>query len=151
LIGMHTIRLHGPWEYEPLARFVPGPDGELAEERHSLPPPGRMHFPADWRETLGADFRGRVRYTRRFHRPTGLDSGERVFLVVERVNRRGLVLLNGERLGEAALAGGPFRFDITEQLQPANLLTIEVEAPPAPATSECLGQGLIGSVRLEIE
>ena len=92
---MHIIRLHGPWEYTP-----------LNEDRETLPPPGRITLPADWSETLGADFRGRVRYTRRFHRPTGLDGGQRVFLSIECVDAFGAAWLNEEKLGEVALVGG---------------------------------------------
>jgi beta-galactosidase/beta-glucuronidase len=115
-----------------------------------------MHIPADWSATLGADFRGRVRYTRRFHRPTGLDAGERVFLVIERVNATGTAQLNGQRLGDVSRVGGPFRFEVTRQLQPSNLLTIDVELPrddgrTAPPASQPLTGGLIGSVRLELE
>jgi beta-galactosidase/beta-glucuronidase len=130
---MHVIRLHGPWEYEPLTGV-----GE------DVPPSGRLTIPADWSETLGADFRGRVRYTRRFHRPTGLIEGQRVWLAVERVEATGAVSLNGQMLGPAAAKGGPFRFDVTDLLARYNVLTIDAESFDRPG-------GVTGFVRLEIE
>jgi hypothetical protein len=132
---MHTIRLHGPWEYAPLARST------LSAP---LPPPGGTIIPSDWSETLGADFRGRVRYTRPFHRPTGLNQGQRVFLCVERVEATGAVSLNGQMLGRVASAGGPFRFDVSGRLEWRNELVIEVESLDRAG-------GITGSVRLEID
>ena len=52
---------------------------------------GTMTMPADWCGSLGADFLGRVRYRRNFQKPTGLESGERVWLVVEPPRSRGTV------------------------------------------------------------
>jgi hypothetical protein len=130
---MHTIRLHGPWEYE----IVRG-------EGRRAAPAGHVTIPADWSETLGPEFRGRVRYLRRFHRPTGLAKGQRVFLCVERVEISGAVSLNGRLLGAAAATGGPFRFEVGSDLVRYNALVIEVESLERPG-------GVTGSVRLEIE
>jgi beta-galactosidase/beta-glucuronidase len=128
---MHTIRLHGPWDFQPLGA---ADDLSLA---------GRIVIPADWSESLGADFRGRVRYTRHFHRPTGLDEGQRVYLSIDGVVRSGIVSLNGETLGAVEATGGPFRFDVTDRLALRNALVIEVESLEQPG-------GLTGGVRLEI-
>src|SRR4051794_4944409 len=98
----HVIRLRGPWEYLPLAKFVPQAEGGWTEQHADLPAAGRMHMPADWKETLGQDFRGRVRYTRHFNCPTGLEPHDRVWLVLEGVDARGEVILNSARLGPAA-------------------------------------------------
>jgi hypothetical protein len=96
---------------------------------------------------------GLVRYLRIFQKPTGLESGERVWLVVERPRSRGTVELNRKRLGDA---GG--RFDITELLEDHNRLEILVEHPVVDARGvarddddTALIGGLIGEVRLEIE
>src|ERR1700676_4009933 len=96
----HVIRLRGPWDYEPLARVFCAADGTRREVTDALPPPGRVRLPADWGPTLGIDFRGRVRYLRRFGLPTNLDSSQRVWLVVEGVDYFGTATLNGTRLGE---------------------------------------------------
>jgi hypothetical protein len=141
---MHTIRLHGPWEYEALTRLAAQADASSAPDAAPLPPPGRLTIPADWSESLGADFRGRVRFTRFFHEPTGLDQGQGVFLAVERVAESGRAFLNGELLGEVLSAGGPFRFEVSGRLRLYNTLTIEVESIRQAG-------GLVGSVRLEIE
>ncbi len=154
---MHTIRLHGPWEYEPLARFDAQARGDVTLS-DNLPPSGRITAPCDWGETLGADFHGRVRYRRHFHRPTGLEEDQPVFLVIERVDALGTAFLNERRLGELTLSGGPFRFEVGRDLLLRNMLTIEVELPhPADPRAvarpgrEQLPGGLIGEVRLEIE
>ncbi len=154
----HIIRLRGPWQYQPLARTIRMADGSSQNESGNLPPPGRAKMPADWGESLGADFRGRVLYTRTFNRPTGLDEGQRVDLVVEQVDAFGVVSLNGQPLGEVGLSDTAPRFDITALLQPHNELRIEVELPRLTADSaplvrpgrENLPGGLIGEVRLEI-
>ena len=60
---------------------------------------------------------GQVRYARRFHLPTGLDSGERVWLVIEVAD--GEVSLNGQLLGSAT-----GQFDVTRMLEPTNRLVV---------------------------
>jgi beta-galactosidase/beta-glucuronidase len=154
----HIIRLRGPWQYQVIARTMRMPDGSSQDESGDLPPPGRARMPADWGETLGADFRGRVSYNRTFNRPTGLEEGQRVDLVVEQVDAFGAVTLNGQPLGEVRLADAAARFIITSLLQPHNELAIEVELPRLTADSAPLPRpgrehfpgGLIGEVRLEI-
>ena len=59
---VHTIRLRGPWPYEPISRSIRRDDGRVSETSDDLPPGGRLQMPADWGRTLGPDFRGRVRY-----------------------------------------------------------------------------------------
>ncbi len=155
---LHAIRLRGPWDYEPLAFVVVGADGERRESSERLPPAGRVQLPADWGQTLGADFRGRVRYTRRFGLPTNLEPQEQVWLVMDGVDSFGAVALNDVPLGNVAGYGRPVEFHIGPLLQARNLLTIEVElpdyeagaaAPPRPGRENLPG-GLIGEVRLEI-
>src|SRR5262245_97069 len=62
----HRIRLRGPWECQPLA-----PDG---------PPPRRVTLPCRWADGGLGDFRGPVRFRRRFGYPGRLDAHERVWL-----------------------------------------------------------------------
>ena len=159
----HTIRLRGPWEYQPLARATLLADGSVGRDDRDLPAGGTIVMPGDWGAVLGSDFRGLVRFTRRFALPTGLDASTRVWLVIEDVDWQGTVVLNGAALGmvrfSAALATDgvsglpcPARFDITSHLQPRNLLAIDVLKSPAAAGPGWTTQpgGLIGLVRLEI-
>jgi hypothetical protein len=108
----------------------------------SLPAACRVTVPVDWSEALGSDYRGRVRFTRRFHSPTGLAQGQRVYLCVERAVTSGTISLNGRLLGAVGEAG-PFCFDVTENLAAGNMLSIEIESLDRA--------GFLGSVRLEIQ
>ena len=152
----HIIRLRGRWNFEPLARTVLLADGTTSVEPGSLPPAGRAQLPANWDEVLGRDFRGRVRFSRHFHCPTGLTSRHRVYLVTESFNGFGEVKLNGRLLGLLTLAH--HRFDITAQMVQRNELSIEIEM--TRVTSDTASSvltakteteaGWIGDVRLEI-
>lgn len=114
-------------------------------------------MPADWGESLGPDFRGRVQYRRRFNRPTGLLPAQRVDLVLAGVDARAKVLLNDRPLLEIPPGGEPARIDVAARLQDRNLLVVEVELPrweegvARPAGREHLPGGLYGEVRLEIQ
>ena len=115
-------------------------------------------MPADWSDLFGRDFFGRVRYRRMFQKLTGLESGERAFLVVEPPRSRGVISLSGKPLGEVVWGGPPARFDITDLLEDHNRLEIVVEHPvldgAATADDDDFSQspgGLVGEVRLEIE
>ena len=134
-------------------------DGSSQEEPGSLPPAGRCDIPADWGASLGADFRGRVEFRRRFNKPTGLENGERVFLVVARVDAFGRLSLNGAGAVIIPPGGDETRLEISGILRPHNELVIEVELPrltdksaplPRAAGRQSQPGGLIGEVRLEI-
>lgn len=84
-----------------------------------------------WEQSPQPD--GRVCYLRSFHRPTGLEGGAQVWLVVD--PSAGEVLLNGKQL---ALGG---RCCVTSLLEPNNRLSLT-----GPA-----GLDLAGLARLEIE
>ncbi|MFO0901734.1 MAG: hypothetical protein U0939_01970 [Pirellulales bacterium] len=127
--------------------------GNVASVDRPLPRPGPATVPGDWRSVAGDDFRGVVRFVRRFGRPTGLDPADRVVLVVEQIGGRASVWLQGDKLADAPASQHPFRCDLTERLAAANELWIDLEwlgggasedvAPPF----EC---GYVGEVRLEI-
>lgn len=165
---VHIIRLRGPWEYLPLARTWTDADAVRRESTADLPPPGRVHLPADWEATLGADFRGRVRYTRRFGLPTNLEPHERVWLVIEGVDYFGSLALNGTSLGEIVGYQSLCEFDVTRLLAERNSLSLDVELPQVDEAPDSAGQALaehqpihrpgrerlpggpIGEIRLEI-
>lgn len=155
---MHTIRLRGPWQLEPVFRYVRRDDGGFERRDDGLPPPARMQMPADWREAFGGDFLGRVRYRRTFHAPPGLQFDERVWLVVEPQRSTARVLLLEETLGVVRAEGPLGRFDITHRLLPTNRLEILVDHPALDEGSIVgsdaelsITGGLVGEVRLEIE
>jgi hypothetical protein len=164
----HTIRLRGPWNFEPLSRFVPLADGSSSVTNDDLPLSGVIELPADWGMALGADFQGSVKFTRRFRRPTGLDAASLVNLVIDDVDWQADVSLNDRLLRTVVCSQSseprqelhcPARFDISTLLVPQNRLSIVVTSPaldtrnfplPRPGRTGQPG-GLIGLVRLEID
>jgi len=113
-------------------------------------------MPCDWSASLGVDFCGRVAYTRRFQRPTGLSPSQRVELVFDGVDAFASVSLNGSPLMEIPPGGEQARVDVGPLLSERNELVVEVELPSAeeqpmrPPGREQSPGGLYGEVRLEI-
>jgi hypothetical protein len=154
---MHTIRLRGPWQLEPLRRFVARDAGGYSGETEGIRATGRQQMPADWCACVGHDFLGVVRYSRKFNRPTNLES-ERVWLVVEPPRSCGLVRVNGETLGYVRFGAAAGRFDITPLLKDHNSVVIDVEHPELDDDGNARDEGsrfvpggLISEVRLEIQ
>jgi hypothetical protein len=115
-------------------------------------------MPADWAATLGGDFLGRVLYRRTFQKPTGLDAGERVFLVVEPPQSRACIIWKKDLLGFVYPGEPAGRFDITDRLEDHNQIEIFVDHPDLDEMRSTVGDpallpsgGLVGEVRLEIE
>ena len=123
----HVIRLRDPWQCEPIPR----------EARELGDPPA-------------------VRCTRRFNTPTNLDEDERVWLRCDAVDTRARFELNGHSLGTIDGHRPQPRLDLTDHLQPRNLLVIEVElsdddqARGHTAYGPLGLPGGVGDVRLEI-
>ena len=70
---------------------------------------------------------GRVRWTRRFHEPTGLSESSRVWLVFEDAGNQSEMSLHGRPLtSEHKQASRPEGHEITTLLQPLNTLTITI-------------------------
>lgn len=84
---LHTIRLAGPWEFQV---------ADASDDWQTI------KLPADWRtilQRLRADeSQTRIEARRRFQRPTGLDGGERVWLVIPASDEAGITL----RINDAA-------------------------------------------------
>jgi hypothetical protein len=148
---MHIIRLRGPWQLEPVERWVRRADGGYDQVCDDLPAATKATMPADWSESFGPEFFGRVRYSRHFNLPTGLEPNDKVFLVVEPPRSRAQVRLNGQALGELRFGGPAARFDVARLLAVKNSLEIEVEHPEPDDGSRGATGGLVGEVRLEIE
>lgn len=97
---------------------------------------------------------GRADWLRRFGMPTGLESGDRVWLVVESPAGCGVAL--GEHSLPPVVAGTCRRYDVTAALQSRNDLVIVATVGVAPAVADaahgrCDLPQTIGRVRLEIE
>jgi beta-galactosidase/beta-glucuronidase len=138
----HRIRLRGPWECEPLARFVIGADGRKEEIATNLPAPRKMTMPCRWSEGGLNDFSGRVRFRRHFGYPGRIDDSERVWLTFAGVEERAEIWLNDQFLGRQE-GDHPWEFDVTKLLAVRNDLRIEVEGDAETG-------GLWGEVALEI-
>ncbi len=144
----HSIRLQGPWQATVEECFdSDSVNSKLATDLE----PKRLKIPGDWKDWLGADFRGRVRFVRPFNLPTNLEPDQAVWLVVESVAGSGLMELNGSRLGQWDPGDPPFRTDVRHLLKPSNQLVVVVESiADTGSGSPILAGGLTGSIRLEI-
>jgi len=139
----HRIRLRGPWECQPLVRFVPDADGHAESLAQPLPPKCRMTMPCRWGEGGLREFAGRARFTRHFGVPRQIDSYEQVWLTLGGVEAVADLWLNDAFLGHCRGSSGPYAIDVTSQLRDRNLLTIEVESKGTTG-------GLWGEIALEI-
>jgi beta-galactosidase/beta-glucuronidase len=147
----HTIRLRGPWECEPVARYAT--EGEETRERvDGLPAPSRPTLPAPWDSLFGPEFIGRLRLRRRFNLPTGLEAHERVWLVIEGMDLPGTASLNDEPLGSLPEGSSPTDFDVTLLLRPRNELVLEIDRRSAsrPPSLSASTPALVADARLEI-
>lgn len=134
-----------------------GDDGQSNERNaNDLPAASeRAEVPGDWSRTLGENFRGRVKYTRRFQLPTGLKPNTTIGLVFEEIDGRAEVILNGQPIADASFGAGATRIDVTSLLLPRNELICIVDLPegnitrPVGRESMACG-GLTGEVYLEI-
>jgi Glycosyl hydrolase 2 galactose-binding domain-like len=155
---MHTIRLRGPWQFEPVAVYIKRAGGDYVERTTDLPPGAKSTMPADWSDAFGPHFLGRVCYRRTFQKPTGLGGGDQVWLVVEPARSLAAVELNGTPLGTMRANDAAARFDITRLLADRNALAVEVSHPAVDANGRPTEYsdidspgGLVGEVRLEIQ
>lgn len=154
----HVIRLRGPWQCEPLARTVLRADGSVEEVVGEIPPPGTLRMPSDWGPVCGSGFRGRVRFTRSFGRPTGLEATDQVQLVFAEIDGTADVSLGEHRLGGVEMGAGEASFEVRHLLAPRNRLVVVVELPAeqpgaprlprGPRTG--LPGGIVGEVTLRI-
>ena len=124
------------------------------EQMSSLPPGGVTATPFDGRLIpRGSDAGGRVRYRRRFGRPTQLAPDECVHLIVPPLTSPADVRINGILLGQVEPHGAAGRFDVTGRLKDRNELWIDVlrrpgdqaptpDQPSSDASAVCLEIGL---------
>ena len=121
---MHAIRLRGPWAFS-----IGGTSAS-----------GRIDFPSTWRQLVSAAAsagreptdRNSITLRRRFHRPTGLETGDRVVLSLAHSGKGLTARLNGAELALLAQSGGSLEAEITSSLADHNELAVEL-APPSTA------------------
>jgi len=132
----HQIRLRGPWTYEWLAD---NPASEVAAA-------GRVRMPCDWKDCFG-DSAGTARFSRVFHRPSHLETDERVRILIDGVGGTGSVAVNDHRVGMLHELTKTGAYDVTDVLQPINRLVVEIHHDPGASSGPA---GLYGLVTLEI-
>lgn len=113
---MHRIRLRGPWDVLWL---------KTSGSEEPTPMSGALRMPVSWNAAFGRRA-GRVRLTRHFNRPTGIDDGERVWLEIA-IGVPAHVAMNGLPLGE--VVAGTVRFDVTDRLEEYGRVEIEFDRP----------------------
>ncbi len=153
MAAVHRIALKGPWHYEWMGEVSGNSDtsnhDEVAtstEQSSGSAEVRRVRMPSDW-ESLFGTRAGRVRFSRRFHRPTGLEPETRVLVNFTGIGGRGSVLLNQQFLGGVHQCREPVAFDVTALLEPSNMLEVVLEY--RPNLDESPG-GIWGTVYVEI-
>lgn len=88
-------------------------------------------------------------WVRRFGRPSGIEPGDRIWLVMD-VPPPADATLNGSALPSLSEAAGPWRIDVTERLGVRNELVLPLDADDGGMRRATLPAAR-GGVRLEIE
>lgn len=134
---MHTIRLRRPWLRTLDDQGTPD-RVDVPDNRSGINPgagPGAGHG-------AGHDDASNLTYRRVFNRPTGLQSGDKLWLAIESFRARQIgVLLNDKSIFLSDVAD-PIRIEITSHLKHSNQLVIQLLGSDA-----CLS----GAVTLQIE
>lgn len=143
----YRIFLRGPWQCEPLARAERDANGGIAWSTSPLPAPSTVRLPATWKDLFGS-FRGRIRFRRRFHRPTNLEPEDRVYLAFDGIGGAAAISTNGCLLGAVPAHGGTAQFDITDVLTNENELLVDLEFTALAGVPDA--GGLYAAVALEI-
>ncbi len=128
----HKIRLHGPWQ----CTF---PQSDAASQT--------IRMPCDLRDAIAQPPGGVIHLQRKFNRPTGLEAGQQVKLVLESVDGVESVLLNDMALTLAQHGDNGISAVLTTRLEDTNLITVCISLP----SDGELPRGVSGEVRLEIE
>ncbi len=112
---LYTIRLAGPWSLEQ--------DG-LNPQRIQLPcNPPALH-------DIGVNPAAPLAITRRFHKPSGLESIDRVLLILASNAHPARATLNGLSIESARRMGDAIALELTAALQDSNLLNLEFNPQP---------------------
>jgi beta-galactosidase/beta-glucuronidase len=135
----HRIQLKGPWDYDWKSVVVDsfGPASQT----------GTVTMPRDWQSIFG-DRSGVAEFRRKFHRPTNVESHERVILNFTGIRGQIAVSLNRVRLGKFTGTGDGVEFDVTSLLKEFNELRVEITFDPQSAPD--VSGGLHEIVALDI-
>jgi len=104
-------------------------------------------MPQGWRELFG-DIGGTARFERKFHRPSNLESHERVFLVFKGIRGQSRIWLNRSLIGEFVATGDTIELDISSRMHSFNQIDVEINFEPSQEPT--LPGGLFGVVSLDI-
>ena len=143
LQSAHVIRLRGPWHWETRAASEQPAARQQASDRR----PATFQAPDGLATILSTTPAGRLRLSRLFRCPTGLDAESSVALVIEPTAARGVVRLNSVSLGP--LQPGISRYWITSHLRATNELQMDLDLDLAATTGQPPAAPRI-DVRLEI-
>jgi hypothetical protein len=128
----HRIRLRGPWKLEWLdstaedRTIIHAGERDSSSGKEESGATQAVHLPTKWSAIFSRQS-GRVRLTRRFHKPTNLGPDEVVAIVFAALPFQATVSLNGRALIAATRTRERSRFEVTPLLQAGNELVIEME------------------------
>lgn len=118
----------------------------MMNEPHSI----RLREPWD-RQSVSPT---RTVFSRRFGRPTGIATGDRVDLVVEAAHFEAEIRLNGALVGRIDSPSTICRVDVTQSLLARNELVVTLETPQSEASPDGIPEGpsieFPGTARVEI-
>ncbi len=144
---VHRMHLKGPWGFD----WIDGPVASAGSGQGNQAVPceatGKIRLPATWQSAFGA-VSGTVRLSRRFGCPTNLDDTEKVFLIFTGVGGKARFHVNAVEMGTVENPDQPTEFEVTQLLQPNNILLVEIQFD-ATESDENPG-GLWGPVAIEI-
>jgi hypothetical protein len=106
----------------------------------------RIHLRRPWGSEVVA---GAICWRRRFGRPTGLATADRLWIVVENPSQSAAVELNGELLGTYEGGAASTRFEVTGRLDLRNelLLRLSASGDACPPSSDIPP----GTISIEIQ
>lgn len=139
----YRIRLRGPWECEPLARFEGESESQNQRTSRSLPAPLQMQIPNRLSAGGLPHFAGRVRFVRQFGYPSRIEPHERLWLTFGGIEGDVEILLNEQLLGKQQSGNSGLEFEVTAILQKRNRLTVNIDCASDQG-------GIWGEVALEV-
>lgn len=148
---LHRMNLKGPWDYE----WLDGPhptseavsNSDVASNNEFLLAHSRVRMPSSIQDAWG-DVTGRVRFQRRFQKPTNLEEHERVHIAFDGLGGQAAVSLNDEPLIKMNDLSEPHTIDVTDRIGQSNAISVELTWNAAECSSE--KGGLWKPVAIEI-
>ena len=122
----YRMNLKGPWQYAWLTGPTPA---EALIASPQLLTDSRVRMPAEWQSSFGV-VAGKLRLSRRFHRPTNLTDLDRVHIGFAGVGGSATISLNDQPIGGVRNNEQPVSFDVTALLELSNVLTVDLTYDP---------------------